>query len=92
MKDPFDEQQEPAVTEEPAPLVDEALAATDRNGTDAAEQALRREISHLQEALAETVSEDAYRTSKTILGKIRSQPVTAAIAVALLAFVYGMTR
>ncbi|KQY45641.1 hypothetical protein [Rhizobium sp. Root483D2] len=79
--------------EEPAPLVDEALAATDRNaGKRQGLAALQAEESRL-EAYAQEASSRAKKSAiDDIRQYIRSQPLAIAASVGIAAFVYGLSR
>ena len=79
--------------EEPAPLVDEALAATDRN------VGKRQDLADLQteEARLEANAQEASSRAKKsaiddIRQYIRSQPLAIAAGVGIAAFVYGLSR
>ena len=79
--------------DEAAPLVDEALAATDRKRDDKEElRALKAEVARLHESFAATVSGAGHMALDEVREKVRAQPVTAAVAVGCLAFLYGVTR
>lgn len=90
----MDEKFTPDVTiEEPAPLVDEALAATDRKieGQEAF-NALRAEIAGLKESAREAATGAGRLAMEDFRERVRSQPLSAALAIGFLAFVYGATR
>ncbi|MFT2215673.1 hypothetical protein [Rhizobium giardinii] len=79
--------------EEAAPLVDEALAATDRKADNQEElSALRAEVAKLQDSLHEAASGAGRLAIKEFRRKVRAQPITAAVSVGFLAFLYGVTR
>jgi hypothetical protein len=79
--------------EEPAPLVDEALAATNRKAGDQEElRALRSEVARLKDLLHAAASGAGRLAMEEFRGKVRAQPITAAVAVGFLAFLYGVTR
>lgn len=79
--------------EEPAPLVDEALAATDRKTENQDElRALRLEVARLKDLLHAAASGAGRLAMEEFRGKVRVQPITAAAAVGFLAFLYGVTR
>jgi urease accessory protein UreF len=79
--------------EEPAPLVDDALAATDRRIEEHEElRALRSEVARLQESLRETARGAGRVAVDELRTRIREQPVTAAVVVGFLAFLYGTSR
>jgi hypothetical protein len=77
----------------PAPLVDEALAATGRNAGNQEElRALRSDVARLKNLLHAAVSGAGRLGMEEFRGKLRAQPITAAAAVGVLAFLYGVTR
>lgn len=77
--------------EEPAPLVDEALAATDRNsGKQEDEDTFQAEGAGLK-AFAHEAAAD-HPAIDDIRQRIRSQPLAFAAAVGVFAFIYGFTR
>jgi hypothetical protein len=79
--------------DEAAPLVDEALAATDRKGDEKEElRALKAEVARLQQSFAATISGAGHMAFDEVGEKVRSQPVAVAVAVGCLAFLYGVTR
>ena len=79
--------------EEAAPLVDEALAATDRKADNQEElSALRAEVAKLQDSLHEAASGAGRLAIKEFRRKVRAQPIAAAVSVGFLAFLYGVTR
>lgn len=79
--------------EEPAPLVDEALAATDRKANNHEElRALRSEVARLKDSLHDAASGAGRLAMGEFRGKVRAQPITAAAAIGVLAFLYGLTR
>ncbi|CAN7667760.1 hypothetical protein [Pararhizobium sp. LjRoot238] len=79
--------------EEAAPLVDEALAAANRKADNEEElSALRSEVARLQDPLREAASGAGRLAIKELRGKVRAQPITAAVAVGFLGFLYGFTR
>jgi hypothetical protein len=79
--------------EQLAPLVDEALAATDRKADNQEElRALRSEIARLQDSLHEAASGAGRLAMEEFRGEVRAQPISAAVAVGFLAFLYGVTR
>ncbi len=79
--------------EEPAPLVDEALAATDRSADGHADlQALKAEIAQLREAVRSTARGAGRMALHEVRGRVEEQPIMAAVSVGLLAFLYGITR
>lgn len=79
--------------EEPAPLVDEALAATDRKQDDHEElDAVRAEVSHLKESARETASSAGRLIKEDLRQRVRSKPLAFASAIGILAFIYGATR
>jgi hypothetical protein len=81
------------VIEEQAPLVDEALAATDRKADNQEElRALRSEVARLKDSLQDAAWGAGRLAMEEFRGKARAQPITAAIAVGFLAFFYGVTR
>ncbi|WP_075292880.1 hypothetical protein [Pararhizobium arenae] len=78
---------------EPAPLVDEALAATDRGGQDREDvRALKAEVDRLQQAVRDTAAGAKQVAFSRLQDEVQSQPLTAAVVVGFLAFVYGLTR
>ena len=79
--------------DEAAPLVDEALAATERKRDDNEElRALKAEVARLQESFAATVFGAGHIAFDEVRDKVRAQPMTAAVAVACCGFLYGVTR
>jgi len=77
--------------EEPAPLVDEALAPTDRRAGDQEElRALRSEVARLKDSLQAAASGAGRLAMEEFRAKVRAQPITAAAAVGFLAFLYGV--
>jgi len=79
--------------DEAAPLVDEALAATERKRDDNEElRALKAEVARLQESFAATVFGAGHIAFDEVRDKVRAQPMTAAVAVACRGFLYGVTR
>lgn len=83
----------PPELDEPAPLVDEALAAEDKRSDDRAElEALRAEIAMLKESARETAAAASRATSEEIRSRIDAKPLKAAVIVAAVGFLYGLTR
>jgi hypothetical protein len=82
----------PFVAEEPAALVDEALAETDRNPENTELHALRVDIAQLQDALQNMASDARRVASNGLRSSVRRQPFAAALTVGFLGFVYGLTR
>ncbi|MCV9967475.1 hypothetical protein OIU34_37220 [Pararhizobium sp. BT-229] len=79
--------------EKPAPLVDEALAATDRKANNQEElRALRSEVARLQDSLQEAASGAGHLVMEELRRKVRAQPITAAVALGFLAILSGVTR
>ncbi|KQY16807.1 hypothetical protein ASE23_23170 [Rhizobium sp. Root73] len=79
--------------EEPAPLVDEALAATDRKTENQDElRALRLEVARLKDLLHAAASGAGRLAMEEFRSKVRVQPIAAAAAGGFLAFLYGVTR
>lgn len=79
--------------EEPAPLVDEALAATDWKADDQEElRALWSEVARLKNSLQDAASAAGSLATEEFRAKVRSQPITAAVGVGFLGFLYGVTR
>jgi hypothetical protein len=75
-----------------APLVDEALAATDRNPYLNRTHELELEVARLQEALRDTASEGQKFAKDAFNKKVRERPISAALVVGLVSFLYGLTR
>ncbi|WP_276121332.1 hypothetical protein [Pararhizobium qamdonense] len=77
--------------EEPARLVDEALAATDRNA-DRQEglDAFRADGAGLKASMHEAAADRP--VIDDIRQRIRSQPLTFAATLGIFAFIYGFTR
>lgn len=89
----MDDKFTPDPSVEPAPLVDEALAATGRTADDHEEfTALRAEVARLKEAARETASGAGRLAREDVRERVRAQPLTSAIIIGFLAFVYGATR
>jgi hypothetical protein len=82
----------PFLAEEPAALVDEALAETDRNPENTELHALRVDVAQLQDALRNMASDARRVASGELRSRIRRQPFAAALTVGFLGFVYGLTR
>jgi hypothetical protein len=83
----------PIAAEEPAPLVDEALAATNSRNEGYAElDALRAEVARLQDSLRDAATGAGRVATHELRAKIEEQPIAAAVIVAFAAFVYGATR
>jgi hypothetical protein len=75
-----------------APLVDEALAATDRNPDLNRTHELELEVARLQEALRDTASEGQKFAKDAFNKTVRERPISAALVVGLVSFLYGLTR
>lgn len=91
MKKPMDHGLDPG--EKPAPLVDDALAATDRSTEEHEElRALRSEVARLQESLKETTRGAGRVAMDELRTRIRDRPVAAAAVVGFLAFLCGASR
>ncbi|MBB5536045.1 hypothetical protein [Rhizobium giardinii] len=79
--------------EEATPLVDEALAATDRKAHNQEElSALRSEVARLQDSLREAASGAGRLAIKEFRRKAQAKPIMAAVAAGFLGFLYGVTR
>ncbi|WP_426131960.1 hypothetical protein [Pararhizobium sp. PWRC1-1] len=79
--------------EEPAPLVDEALAAVNwKAGNQEELRALRSEVTRLKDSLHDVASGAGRLAMEEFRGEVRAQPITAAAVVGFLAFLYGVTR
>jgi hypothetical protein len=79
--------------EEPAPLVDEALAATDRRaGDQEGLRALRLEVARLKDSFQDAASGAGRLAMEEFRAKVRAQPITAAAAVGFLVFLYGVRQ
>ena len=80
-------------TDEPAPLVDEAMAATaDRSPEHAELTALRLGIDQLKQSLKGTATGLQNAAVAEVRVKVDAQPLKSAFIVASLAFLYGLTR
>ncbi|MDW5318508.1 hypothetical protein [Rhizobium sp. PL01] len=88
----YDEKSKFSADEIDAPLVDEALAATDRDPDLNRTHKLELEVARLQKALEETAAEAHKAAENAIKEKINDGPISAALAVGLVAFLYGLTR
>ena len=82
----------PIAAEEPAPLVDEALAATNSGNEGYAELDALRAEARLQDSLRDAATGAGRVATHELRAKIEEQPIVAAVIVAFAAFVYGATR
>lgn len=78
---------------EPAPLVDEALASTAGNASNNdALETLRLEVAHLQQALAEARSSARHIARTAFSTQVQKRPISVAIAVGVFSYVFAVTR